>query len=160
MATGASEVIGREREQAALGAFVEELGDGPTGVMLTGDAGVGKTTLWQIAAEKARARGYSVLVTRPSAADARLPFAGLGDLLADVLGEVLDAVPAPQADTLRVALLLERPGRTPIDQRVVAVSVLSALRALSATAPVLVAVDDVQWLDAPTAAVVAFSWRR
>jgi hypothetical protein len=158
--TCASEVIGREREQAVLTAFAEGLGDGPAAVVLAGDAGMGKTTLWQVAAASARARGYRVLVTRPSAADARLGFTGLGDLLADVVGEILDELPAPQADALRVALLLERAGRTPIDQRVVAVSVLSSLRVLAATRPLVVAVDDVQWLDAPTAAVLAFVWRR
>jgi DNA-binding CsgD family transcriptional regulator len=155
-----SEVIGRKREQAALTAFVDGLADGPAAVVLAGDAGMGKTVLWQSALKAARASGHRVLLTRPSAADARLGFTGLGDLFEDVVGEVLDKLPGPQADGLRVALLLERPGRAPVDQRVVAVSVLSALRALAAPQPVLVAVDDVQWLDAPTAVVLAFAWRR
>jgi hypothetical protein len=88
-------VIGREREQAALKAFVEGLGDGPAAVMLSGESGMGKTTLWQVAVETARAHAHRVLVTRPSAAEARLGFAGLGDLLEDVLDEVLGDVPAP-----------------------------------------------------------------
>lgn len=158
--TPETDVIGREREQTELTAFVDGLGDGAAGVMLAGEAGMGKTTLWRVATETAREHGYRVLATRPSAAEARLGFAGLGDLFDDVVGEVLDDVPPPQADALRVALLLERPGSTPVDQRVVAVSVLSALRALSSRQPVVVAVDDVQWLDAATAAVLAFAWRR
>jgi DNA-binding CsgD family transcriptional regulator len=156
----ASDVIGREREQVALGAFAEGLGEGPAAVLLTGDAGMGKTTLWRLAVETARANGHRVLATRPSAAEARLGFAGLRDLLEDVVGEVLDAVPDPQADALRVALLLERSGRAEVDQPVVAAALLSALRVLSAARPVLVAVDDAQWLDAPTAAVLGFAWRR
>jgi DNA-binding CsgD family transcriptional regulator len=155
-----SEVIGREREQAALTAFVEGLAEEPAAVLLAGEAGVGKTVLWQAAAETARERGHLVLLTRPSPADAPLGFTGLGDLFEEVVRDVLDELPAPQADALRVALLLERPGRAPVDQRVVAVSVLSSLRALAAARPVLVAVDDVQWLDAPTAAVLSFAWRR
>jgi DNA-binding CsgD family transcriptional regulator len=153
-------VIGREREQVALRAFAERLGEGPAAVLLAGDAGVGKTTLWRVAVEAARARGHCVLTTRPSAAEARLGFAGLRDLLGNVGGEVLDAVPGPQADALRVALLLERPGPVEVDQPVVAAALLSALRALSAVQPVLVAVDDAQWLDAPSAAVLGFAWRR
>jgi len=155
-----SEVIGRQREQAALTAFVQGLADGPAAVALAGEAGMGKTVLWQAALETARASGHRVLLTRPSAADAPLGFAGLGDLFEEVVSDVLDDLPLPQADALRVALLLERSGRAPVDQRVVAVSVLSALRALAAARPVLVAVDDVQWLDAPTAAVLFFAWRR
>jgi DNA-binding CsgD family transcriptional regulator len=154
------EVIGREREQAALTALVEGLGDGPAAALLVGEAGMGKTVLWQAATETARERGHRVLLTRPSSADAPLGFTGLGDLFEDVLGEVVDELPVPQADALRIALLLDRPGRAPVEQRVVAVSVLSSLRALAVERPVLVAVDDVQWLDAPTAAVLSFAWRR
>jgi DNA-binding CsgD family transcriptional regulator len=154
------EVIGREHEQAALTAFVDRLADGPAAALLVGEAGMGKTVLWQAAAETARGRGHRVLLTRPAPADAPLGFTGLGDLFEDVAGEVVDELPVPQADALRVALLLERPGRTPVEQRVVAVSVLSSLRALAVERPVLVAVDDVQWLDAPTAAVLSFAWRR
>jgi DNA-binding CsgD family transcriptional regulator len=155
-----SEVIGREREQLALMAFVQGLGEGPASTLLAGDAGMGKTTLWRVAVETARENRHRVLVTRPSAAEARLGFAGLRDLLEEVASEVLDALPDPQADALRIALLLERPGRTEVDQPAVAAAFLSALRVLSAARPVLVAVDDAQWLDAPTAAVLGFAWRR
>jgi DNA-binding CsgD family transcriptional regulator len=154
------EVIGREHEQAALTAFVDRLADGPAAAVLVGEAGMGKTVLWQAATETARGRGHRVLLTRPAPADAPLGFTGLGDLFEDVAGEVIDELPVPQADALRVALLLQRPGRAPVEQRVVAVSVLSSLRALAVERPVLVAVDDVQWLDAPTAAVLSFAWRR
>src|SRR4051794_26779390 len=157
---GTSEVIGRESELRVLGDFVSGLDGRSAAVLLAGEAGTGKTTLWHVAVETARVEGHRVLVTRPAAAEARLGFAGLRDLLEDVVSEVLDAVPGPQADVLRVALLLERPGRTAVEQPVVAAAFLSALRALSAARPVLVAVDDAQWLDAPTAAVLGFAWRR
>jgi DNA-binding CsgD family transcriptional regulator len=155
-----SEVVGREGELRVLRNFVVGLDERGAALLLAGDAGMGKTTLWHVAVEMARGDGYRVLATRPSAAEARLGFAGLRDLLDDVAAEVLDAMPGPQADALRVALLLERPGRTSVDQPVVAAAFLSALRALSAARPVLVAVDDAQWLDAPTAAVLGFAWRR
>ena len=104
--------------------------------------------------------GIRVLETRPAEADAGLPFAGLGDLVESTLDEVLDELPEPQADALRVALLLAPPGQAPLDERAVAVAVLGVLRELARTGRVLVAVDDVQWLDPPSAKVVSFAWRR
>src|SRR4051794_41499492 len=132
---GTSEVIGRESELRVLGDFVSGLDGRSAAVLLAGEAGTGKTTLWQVAVETARVEGHRVLVTRPAAAEARLGFAGLRDLLEDVVSEVLDAVPGPQADVLRVALLLERPGRTAVEQPVVAAAVLSALRARTPPRP-------------------------
>ena len=128
--------------------------------MIEGEAGAGKTTLWLAAVEEARERGYRVLETRPVEAEAGLPFAGLGDLIESTLDEVLDELPQPQADALRVALLLAPPGGAPLDERAVAVAVLGVLRELADAGPVLVAVDDVQWLDPPSAKVVSFAWRR
>jgi DNA-binding CsgD family transcriptional regulator len=153
------EVIGRAAESAQLQSFAARVAAGPAALVLEGDAGMGKTTLWSSGVADARDRGYHLLVTRPAAAEARLAFTGLGDLLGGVLDELLEVLPGIQAEALRVALLLEWP-QAPLDDRAVGVSVLSALRALSARRPVLLAVDDVQWLDAATAAVLSFAWRR
>jgi DNA-binding CsgD family transcriptional regulator len=152
-------VIGRAPERAELAAFADAIAGGPAALSLEGGAGVGKTTLWFSGLELARERGCRVLAARPAAAEAGLAFAGLGDLVGGVLDEVLDVLPLPQAEALRVAFLLESP-RAPLDQRVVGVSVLSALRALGAARPLVLAVDDVQWLDAASAAVLSFAWRR
>jgi DNA-binding CsgD family transcriptional regulator len=159
MADSSVDLIGRAAERAELRAFVDALASGPAALSLEGSAGVGKTTLWLSGLALGRERGCRALVTRPAAAEAGLAFAGLGDLLGGVLDEVLGALPPPQADALRVAFLLERP-RAPLDERVVGVSVLSALRALSAECAVILAVDDVHWLDAASAAVLSFSYRR
>jgi DNA-binding CsgD family transcriptional regulator/tetratricopeptide (TPR) repeat protein len=153
------DVIGRAPERAELAAFADAIAGGPAALSLEGGAGVGKTTLWFSGLELARERGCRVLAARPAAAEAGLAFAGLGDLVGGVLDEVLDVLPLPQAEALRVAFLLESP-RAPLDQRVVGVSVLSALRALGAARPLVLAVDDVQWLDAASAAVLSFAWRR
>jgi hypothetical protein len=154
------EVIGRAAERDALHAFADRVAHAPMILSLEGEAGMGKTTLWLSGRELATERGFRVLSSRPAAAEARLAFTGLGDLLGGVLDDVLDVLPLPQAEALRVALLLERPRHAPPDERVVAVSVLSVLRALSAARPVLLAVDDVQWLDAASAAVLAYAARR
>lgn len=122
MLEAGSEVIGRATEQARLKAFAEGVSEGPTAMLLAGAAGMGKTTLWRFGIEMARVRGYRVLATRPSVAEARSGFAALRDLLGDVVGDVLDDVPGPQADALRIALLLKRPDGTHLDQSVVAAS--------------------------------------
>jgi predicted ATPase len=154
------DVIGREEELVELRAFLDALPEDPAALVLAGPAGVGKTTLWHAGTDAARELGWRVLEARPAAAEARLAFAGVGDLLDDGLDELLGALATPQADALRVALLLARPHSSPPDERAVAVALLSALRAYAAERPLLVAVDDVQWLDSPSAAVLGFAWRR
>ena len=157
----ATDVIGRDAELALMEDFLDALAAGPSGLVIEGEAGAGKTTLWLAAAEEARKRGYRVLETRPAEAEAGLPFAGLGDLVEGTLDEVLDELPEPQAEALRVALLLAPPGDAPPDERAVAVAVLGVLRELAREDACCVAVDDVQWLDPPSAKVAArFAWRR
>ena len=156
----ATEVIGRDAELGRTTAFLDALPSGPSGLVIEGEAGAGKTTLWLAGVEEARERGYRVLETRPVEAEARLPFAGLGDLVGSVIDEVLGELPEPQADALRVALLLAPPRGLPPDERAVAVALLGAVRMLAQSGPVLIAVDDVQWLDPPSVTVVTFVWRR
>ena len=99
-----------------------------------------------------------MLASRPAAAEAGLTFAALGDLLADVDPALYEQLPDPQRHALAAALLLEAPPRgRAVDQRAVGVALLGVLRALE---PVVVAIDDAQWADPSSAAVVAFAWRR
>jgi DNA-binding CsgD family transcriptional regulator len=153
-------VIGREEELASLSAFVERIADGPAALVLEGEPGVGKTTLWRSGIEAALDRSVRVLAASPTESETAMSFAAIGDLLADSASGILPELPAPQRVALEVALLLaESEGPAP-DQRAVAVAFLSALRMLSASGPVLIAVDDVQWLDAGSANVVGFAGRR
>ena len=120
--------------------------------MLEGEAGAGKTTLWQSAVD--RADGL-VLATRPLETETKLAYAGVGDLLEglhDRLGS-----PEPQARALRAALLLESPDAGVVDERAVA---LGFLGLLVSEAPLLLAVDDLQWLDRQSARVLAFAAHR
>jgi DNA-binding CsgD family transcriptional regulator len=155
-----SVVVGREHELAVVQAFVGDLEAGPSVLVLDGEAGVGKTTLWLAGVAAARVAGHELLETRPAQAEAGFAFAGLGDLLGGVLGEVLDVLPEPQADALRVALMLERAQGRRAEHAAIALATLGVLRALAAERPVLVAVDDVQWLDTPSATALSFAWRR
>ena len=99
-------VVGREHE---LGVISEFLADGPSptaALVLEGTAGIGKTTLWQRAAELAQESGYRVLSSRPAEPDSGLSFAGVGDLLAGVIDGVLARLSGAQRSALEVALLL------------------------------------------------------
>ena len=153
-------LIGRENQVEALAAFAARAAEGPWALAIEGDAGVGKTALWLEGVAIARERGARVVSARPAEAEARLGLTAIGDLLDGVLEHVRPALPEPQAEALAVALLLERPAGPAPDDRTVAIAVLNALRALAAEQPLIVAVDDVQWLDAASAAVLAFAWRR
>ncbi len=113
-------------------------------LVLTGEAGVGKTTLWEAAIEAARSRGMRVLATRASSAEARMSFAALTDLLDGVDLSSLGSLPAPQRHALEVALLRAEPEERPPDPRAIAVGLLNALRALAAEERLAIAVDDIQ----------------
>jgi DNA-binding CsgD family transcriptional regulator len=128
--------------------------------VIEGEAGIGKTTLWQTAVDAAAERGYRVLVCRPAESETGLAYSGLADLLADVDTVCLDALPDPQRHALEVALLRSEPtGRSP-GPRVVFTALGAVLRALSRDSPVLVAVDDLQWLDMSSQRALAFVSRR
>ena len=153
-------VVGRDSELAAVAAFLDGVPSGPAGLLLEGEAGVGKTTVWRAGVAGAAGRSYTVLVCRPAESEATLSFAALGDLLDGVLGQVLPRLPPPQRRALKVALLLEDPGGSPPEQRAVAVAFLAVIRHLSELGPVVLAVDDLQWLDDPSARVLEFALRR
>jgi DNA-binding NarL/FixJ family response regulator len=152
-------IVGREPELAAVREFFGARSSLPAFV-LTGGAGIGKTTLWEVAVDVARERELRVLLARPSGAEAQLSFATLIDLFDGVDTDELAALPAPQLHTLRVALLRAEPRGVAAEPHAIAVGLLSALRALAARAPLLVAVDDIQWLDSPSADALAFAARR
>ncbi len=149
-------IVGRESELAALQEFFEA--DRPGGALvLTGGPGIGKTTLWECGAEAARERGMRVLSARPSEAETRLSFAALIDLLDGVDTDELAGVPAPQLLALEVALLRAEPTGGPAAPDAIAAGFLSALRVLASRAPLVVAIDDIQWLDPQSAEVLAFA---
>jgi DNA-binding CsgD family transcriptional regulator len=156
----ATEIIGREEELAELRRFLDGIDRVPVAFLMEGEPGVGKTALWRAGVELARERGLRVLTAIPATAETRLSFAALADLLAPVLADVLRDLPPPQRRALEIALLLEDAEGPPPDRRAVAFAFLGALRALARDGPVVVAVDDVQWLDGPSAFIVEFALRR
>jgi DNA-binding CsgD family transcriptional regulator len=153
-------LIGREPEIAASECFLDAVALGPAALLLHGDAGIGKTTIWQEIRRLAERRRYTVLSCRPAAAESKLPFAALTDLLAGVEDEILESLPDPQRLALDVACLRAGATGPAPDQRAVFTGFLSALVNLASATPVLVAVDDAQWLDVPTGRALAFAARR
>jgi DNA-binding CsgD family transcriptional regulator len=153
------QVVGRESELAALAKFLA--GDrGARALILSGQAGIGKTTLWEAGLAAASRSGIRVASARASGAEARLSFASLIDLLDRVGAGELTGIPSPQRRALEVALLRAEPDEDPPGVGAVALGFLNALRGLAAQRRVLVAIDDVQWLDAPSSEVLTFAARR
>src|SRR5689334_12227668 len=95
-------ILGRGAELEEVGALLADETAAVRALVLTGDAGVGKTTIWEEGVRLARERRLCVLAARPAEAEAALPFAALGDLV----GPVVDAVelPRPQRAALDKAL--------------------------------------------------------
>jgi hypothetical protein len=151
-------IVGREAELASIQAFVggEQW---PGTLLLAADAGMGKSTLWRAATERAEGAGWVVLAARPLETETKLAYAGVGDLLA-TSHDAFEELPPPQAQALRAALLVEVPVGASIDERAVSLGFLGVLRVRAQTQPVLVAVDDVQWLDRASARVLLFAARR
>jgi DNA-binding CsgD family transcriptional regulator/energy-coupling factor transporter ATP-binding protein EcfA2 len=154
------EIFGRDAELAEIRAFLAGLRQSAAALVLAGPPGSGKTTLLRATAELAREQGYLVLLTTPARSEVRLAFAGLGDLLDGQPSTVIEELPPPQARALRVALLAEGPPAHPPSERLIAVAFRSAIQALAARAPVLLVIDDVQWLDQPSETAVGFAVRR
>src|SRR5215469_15645657 len=156
----APEVFGRDSELTALRGLVAA--DRRVGaLLLTGAAGIGKTALWEAGLEMARAAGRLVLATRPAGAEAGMAFAGLIDLCDRVGPEVLAGLPAPQRSALEVALLRAEPlrGASP-GPHVIALAFLNVLRGMAANQPLVVAVDDLPWLDPLSMSALTFAARR
>jgi DNA-binding CsgD family transcriptional regulator len=153
-------IVGREAELAALDHLLDDVDGGPATLALWGEAGIGKSTIWQAGVAAGRERGYAVLASRPAASEVRLTYAGLDDLLVDVDAGVIEALPGPQRRAIDIALLRQVGDQHALELRAVAAGLLSVLNTVAAAAPVLVAVDDLQWLDEPSRRVVAFAVRR
>ena len=128
--------------------------------VIVGEAGIGKTTLSRAAVEAAETRGYRVLSTRPSETEARFSFAGLADLIGAAIPDVLPQLPRPQRRALEAALALSESDGASTDEGLVAFAFLSALRTLATGERLLISIDDVQWLDAPSRSILQFALQR
>ena len=124
-------------------------------VLLRGGPGIGKTALLKHAAELGS--GMLVLRARGIESEAEIPFSGLFDLLRPTLA-CLDRIPGQQAASLRSAFNLGPSVRT--TRFAIGAACLSLLAAYAEQRPLLVLVDDAQWIDASSADALAFAARR
>ncbi len=154
------ELFGRESELQQIETFLDHATVGTAALVLEGEPGIGKTALCVRAVSAAKERGWIVLSCRSVEAEARLSFAALGDLIGTVEDAVLEELPAPQRRGLDVALLRAEPEGPPPDRRAVGAAILGIVGSLSATVPLLLALDDLQWVDPPTSHALAFALRR
>jgi DNA-binding CsgD family transcriptional regulator len=127
--------------------------------VIEGEPGIGKTTLWLEALRAIETRGYQTLAARPAESEARLSYVSLADLIAGVFDEARPRLPSPQAQALAAVLLRKEPSER-ADPRTTAAGLVSIVTALAAKAPLVIAVDDVQWLDSASARALEFAARR
>ena len=155
-----SSVLGRRAELDEIEGFLDSVvGAGSRLLLLSGQAGIGKTTLWSAGIEAARKRGFRVVSAQPSEVETGLAFAALGDLLAPLLEAPVADLPEPQRVALDVALL-RASATSPPDPLGVSLATLHVLRDAAAETPLLVAIDDVPWLDGASVRALDFAARR
>ena len=151
------DVVGREQELATVARVFDHRRASPWAVIIEGDVGVGKTMLWEAALDLARDRSWLVLAARPSEAEVGFPYVVVRDLLGPLMDEAINGLPGPQRRAVETAFLRVE-GR--VNAHAVSAGVLGMLRAVSASVPVVVGIDDLQWLDAASARVLGFALRR
>src|SRR5262249_24382688 len=110
-------IVSREDELARLSAFVEQAEQGPAALVVDGERGIGKSTLWLAAVERARGEGVRVQQSLPAEAERGLAYTGLSDLFEGVLDDVLPALSPPRRRALEIALLLDDASDDPVDPR-------------------------------------------
>jgi DNA-binding NarL/FixJ family response regulator len=149
-------LVGREPDCARIDELLERARQGRSGTLvLRGEAGLGKTALLDYAAE--RADGMTVVRAIGVEYEAELPFSGLLELLRPLLDH-LDDIPTQQAEALRSALGLCPP--RPQDRFTIGAATLSLLAAAAEANPLLVVVDDAQWVDVATCDALIFAVKR
>jgi DNA-binding CsgD family transcriptional regulator len=148
-------LIGRAEELGLIARRLEATGS----LLLEGKPGIGKTTLWRAGVEFARVSGCQVFTAAPAEAEQPFSFAVLGDLLEPVRDEVFAALPPPQRRALeRVLMVSDADDVT--DIHVVGIAVRNILGVVAEDGPVMLAIDDAQWVDAASAAALEFALRR
>ncbi|MGV0873214.1 AAA family ATPase [Mycolicibacterium sp. XJ879] len=150
----------RPAEEATVAEFLDSASSTPSALLIEGDAGIGKTTLWLAAAESARHRGFRVMSTDATEAESVLAYTALADLLADVDPAIWSYLPGPQHAAVDHILSETKGSAAATDQRAVAAAFLSIVERLSEDGPLLLAIDDLPWLDPSSAYVIAYTARR
>ncbi|HKX67890.1 MAG TPA: ATP-binding protein, partial [Intrasporangium sp.] len=150
--------IGRTRELAR--ARERLAGDVAGGVAFVGPAGIGKSTVLAATAGAATDLGWQVVRTRAAASERDLPYVGLHDLIGGAVHDKTPSLADPLRRALDVVLLRADPPEGGLDTLAVDVAVLEVLQAMAEGSRLLLVLDDLQWIDAPTRQVLEFAVRR
>jgi DNA-binding CsgD family transcriptional regulator len=151
-------IVGRDAGLARLRGLVDPVPLSSRVLVVTGEAGMGKSVLLADAAARARSAGMRVLSVTGRESESRLAFAGLHQLLRPVLSSAA-GLPGRQAQALTGALGLAADPVAP-DPLLTGVAVLTLLSDLSERSPVLVVADDAHWLDRSSLEALAFAGSR
>jgi DNA-binding CsgD family transcriptional regulator len=152
--------VSRSGERQAVDDLLGAADTQPSALVIAGEPGIGKTTLWIDGVARAKEFGFRVLSTRADEAESVLAYAAVADLLEDVDPEVLADLPELQRVAIDRVLLRAGTDGPPTDQRVTGSAVAAVVSALATQQPILLAIDDAQWLDVSSQAVLAFAARR
>lgn len=151
-------LIGRDRELSVLSGVIDSIDAQGASVLVRGQPGVGKSSVLRAVAAMARQRGALVLEASGIESEAMLPFVGLQRLVGPLVAQVGVLLPRVQRDALCTAFGAEQ--GPPPELFLTALAVLTLVVDAAASQPLVLLVDDVQWLDAPTTEVLAFVSRR
>lgn len=153
-------LFGRRPEREAIEATLREArSSGLRAVLITGQAGIGKSRLLEAAARTASELGLRVLKTAGGEAESGIPYATLSDLMRDALAGLDSELGAAQRTTID-AILDPRVGDLPLKPLAVALAVRQILRELSNSAPLAVLLDDLHWTDDASGRPLAFALHR
>ena len=149
-------LLGRARECAELNQLLTSARAGRSQVLvLHGEAGIGKTALLDYVL--AQASGCRVARSTGVEWELELPYAGLHQLCSPLLSHA-GRLPAPQREALETAFGL-RAGEVP-DRFMVGLAVLGLIAEVAVESPLILLVDDAQWLDRATTQTLTFVVRR
>lgn len=155
-----NELLGRDLElDAALGVVSGSTQE--AAVLIDGAPGIGKSRVLDGILERARSLGFEVLVTRPAEAEAMVGLLGFHDLMDQLGADAVRALPAAHRERLEIALGFGAvPSGQELDEGLLAVALHGLLRGRARRTPLIIAIDDLQWLDASTSALLAMVFRR
>jgi DNA-binding CsgD family transcriptional regulator len=154
------EITGRDAELSVVQAFLDYSVEGLRALVLEGEAGIGKSTLWLAGVAAARERSFRVLISRPAETERTLANVVLGDLFGDAPPDVLATLPAPRRHAFESALLMRDAPDLPVDPRALGVAIVTLLPVVADGGPLVLAIDDDQWMDPSSAATLGFALRR
>ncbi|KUI10278.1 LuxR family transcriptional regulator [Mycolicibacterium acapulense] len=150
----------RPEEEKAVADFLQSASHAPSALLIEGEAGIGKTTLWQATSERARSRGFRVLSARNPSTESVLAYATLTELLANVDAAEFGDLPAAQRSAIERIRCDDGADAAPTDRRAVAAAFLSVVEGLASRQPLLLAIDDVQCVDPSSSHVLSYTARR